>query len=319
LRNRSSLAWNWHCIALCALGLFAPSSAAATTVHGRVLVEQAGEPNVAVILDGEGATPAERSLDEVWLTFLPKVQVVPLGSRLRLGNHDDESHTVHGFLGRRTLFNLATVPHGEEQRVVLDRLGVVTLVCDVHSYMRAWVLVTRSPYAAVSDRAGAFAIDGVPPGRYRVRAWQPHDPASADEEPGAAVDELEVGAVAAPLELHLPRAPRDPEEAPRFVPPAVERHARRPTWASPRATWPSGAPAVLVASALAIIAGILGAVGNLRLAARRGWSKAVAVLIGCGLAFVAGTLVALGLHGSVATALGFGLFIGTVIFAAAER
>jgi hypothetical protein len=186
--------------------------------------------------------------------------------------------------------------------------------------MRAWVLVTRSPFAAVSDRAGAFAVDGVPPGRYRVRAWRPHDPAPADEEPGAVVAELAVGVDAAPLELRLPRAPRDPAEVPRWVLPAVERHAPRPAWwSATRGSWPTGAEAVLVASALAMVAGLLGAIGNLRLAARRGWSRPVAVLIGCGLAFVAGALVAVGLHGSVAAALGFGLFIGTAIFAAAER
>src|SRR5207247_1380967 len=60
------------------------------------------------------------------------------------------------------------------------------------------------------------------------------------------------------------------------------------------------------------------AVGRLRLAARRRWSKLASVLIGCALAFSAGILYLAGLHGAVATALGFGAFLGTVVFGAAD-
>jgi hypothetical protein len=56
----------------------------------------------------------------------------------------------------------------------------------------------------------------------------------------------------------------------------------------------------------------------LRVAARRRWSRLGAVLAGCALAFLFGALVAAGLHAAVAAALGFGAFIGTAIFGAAD-
>jgi plastocyanin len=312
---------------LALLSVVAPLSAAAAELRGRALVGDESEGNVGVILDAlDGdtppAAPAERRLDEVWLSFVPKVQVAPVGSTLRLDNHDDESHTVHGFFGRRTLFNLATVPRGQEQRVVLDRPGVVTVACDLHSYMRAYVLVTRSAFSAVSATDGTFAIEGVPPGRYRVRVWRPHDPGAVDGEPGAVFTEVDVGAAAPPLLLRLPPAPPDPmsHEMRQIVAHHDEHRPRPPAWLhAPTGEWPTRTGWVLFVSALGIVGGILLAIGNLRLAAQRGWSLGVAVVTNCGLAFLAGVMVVVGLHGAVATALGFGLFIGTVIFGAEER
>jgi hypothetical protein len=301
-----------------------PGRAAAVAVRGHVLVDDAAAPNVAVILDGAVPVPPPRDgqLEEVWLSFVPKVQVLPVGSTLTFRNRDDESHTVHASFEHQTLFNLASVPRGQEQRVALPRVGVVTVACDLHAYMRAWVLVTRSPYAAVSGADGRFAVDNVAPGRYTVRAFRPGDPTPAGE-PGRAVTTVEVGDATAELTLRLPRRAEDDA-----VPPPAPAHtgahgAPRPPrspiarWLeAPRTTWPRTTAAVLALSALAIAAGLLGAIANYRLAARRGVSKLVALLIGCGAAFLAGLLVLVGLHGAVATALGFGLFIGTVIFGA---
>jgi hypothetical protein len=76
---------------------------------------------------------------------------------------------------------------------------------------------------------------------------------------------------------------------------------------------------VLVASALGIAAGLGGAIGLQRLAARRRWSRLTALLLGCALAFGGGVLLVVGAHIAVATAIGFGAFIGTAIFGAADR
>ncbi len=43
--------------------------------------------------------------------------------------------------------------------------------CDVHGWMQAYVVVIPHPFAAVTGDDGSFRIEGVPPGRYKVRAW----------------------------------------------------------------------------------------------------------------------------------------------------
>ena len=127
----------------------------------------------------------------------PKMQVVPLGSTLTLTNFDDDAHTVHAFLDRKTLFNLATVPDAgtASQRLVLDTRGVIDVVCDIHPEMRATLVVARTPHFAVTDEDGRFCIAEVPPGHYNVRIVSARTAAvsaPADEEPGDVATELTV-------------------------------------------------------------------------------------------------------------------------------
>ena len=53
----------------------------------------------------------------------------------------------------------------------LKRPGLVTVKCDVHSWMRAYVFVSPGPFATVTGPDGSFAIEGLPPGEHAVRIW----------------------------------------------------------------------------------------------------------------------------------------------------
>jgi hypothetical protein len=157
-----------------------------------------------------------------------------------------------------------------------------------------------------------------------VRVWRidGDDGGAPGREPGRDLGEIEVGA-GVPLRLALPPLPaRGAPIAPSGTAPQPHAHAppSAPTSAwSARPAWPSAPWAVLVVSALGIATGLGGAVGVQHLAARRRWSRLTAFLLGCALAFFGGGLLLAGAHIAVATAVGFGAFIGTAIFGAAER
>jgi hypothetical protein len=54
----------------------------------------------------------------------------------------------------------------------LDRPGVVKIDCDVlHTWMSAAIVITETPYFAVSDQNGNFLLDELPVGRYRAEIW----------------------------------------------------------------------------------------------------------------------------------------------------
>ncbi len=294
----------------------------AITVAGRV--RAAGEPawRAAVILEGDGpaAPPAEAHLDEVWLSFVPKVQVVPVGSTLVLGNRDDASHTVHGHLGRTTLFQHATAPGGREQRLTLDAPGVVEITCDMHDEMRAFIVVSPSALYALADEEGSFAIPSVAPGRYRVRVFWDRGAATGGALPPVLAT-VDVAPGMAPLDLGIAAAvTRASRPAPPKLEPPAPQQRREPSLLSRLAsthTWPRGWP-VYPASALAVLLGLAVAVANLRFAARTGRSRLGAILVGCALSVAFGALIAVGLNGAVATALGFGVFLGTAVFGAAD-
>src|SRR5262249_17801501 len=49
--------------------------------------------------------------------------------------------------------------------------GVIRVVCDIHSHMRAFVVVGSSPWVGTCDVTGHFRFAGVPTGRYRLIVW----------------------------------------------------------------------------------------------------------------------------------------------------
>jgi len=56
--------------------------------------------------------------------------------------------------------------------VVFKKPETVRIDCDLHTWMRAWVVVTEHPFYAVTEANGEFVIDNVPPGKYTLKIWQ---------------------------------------------------------------------------------------------------------------------------------------------------
>ena len=44
--------------------------------------------------------------------------------------------------------------------------------CDVHPWMKAWIMVADHPYFAITDENGNFKIENVPAGEYEIVFWQ---------------------------------------------------------------------------------------------------------------------------------------------------
>ena len=138
-----------------------------------------GLRNVAVWLDGINAgKPPETApavLDNVACAFVPRVQVVTVGQMLRLRNSDAILHNVHARRnGFTTIFNMG-LPHWSEKTHRFTQPGRVIVDCDVlHTWMRAYVIVTAHPYAVVTGSDGRFRLTHVPAGAYTVHFWHEH-------------------------------------------------------------------------------------------------------------------------------------------------
>ena len=119
------------------------------------------KPSGEVVLDNHGCL------------FVPHVAGVMAGGRASIRNSDAMLHNTHGLRGGRTVFNLA-LPIKDQAVDITRRLskpGVVRVLCDAHPHMFAWMVVHDSPYIAVTDERGAYRIDQVPPGTYKVSMW----------------------------------------------------------------------------------------------------------------------------------------------------
>jgi plastocyanin len=104
--------------------------------------------------------------------YSPHVQSAVRGQKLQIKNSDPILHNIHAYdENKATLFNLGQPIQDQVNSKTLDTEGVVTVRCDVHAWMQAYVVVAPHPYIAVTGEDGTFRIDGVPAGAYKLRAW----------------------------------------------------------------------------------------------------------------------------------------------------
>jgi hypothetical protein len=123
--------------------------------------------------------PTEKLFDLVNENCLiaPKVQPVFAGATLNVGSNDGVLHH-NRFINVATGESEAVAPFNDKGEIIpYDRLLTKTaqyeVVCDVHPWTHGWLVVVDHPYFAQTSAGGAFTIDGVPPGTYRIRAWHP--------------------------------------------------------------------------------------------------------------------------------------------------
>jgi len=115
------------------------------------------------------------------------------GGVLSVKNNDPEIlHNPHGYsvkgANRKTLFNKPLPSQGDIAEVTknIGRLKEKKdkhffLQCDQHNFMEADARIVWNPYYSITGADGAFAIDGVPAGKYKVTAWQPYVGESTQE------------------------------------------------------------------------------------------------------------------------------------------
>jgi plastocyanin len=102
-------------------------------------------------------------------TLLPHVLVVPTGSTVAFPNDDPISHNLFS-RSPGNAFDLGLYRKGAGKSQKFDTPGVVNVYCNVHPNMSAVIHVVPSAYYGFADAAGNFTFD-VPPGRYRLAAW----------------------------------------------------------------------------------------------------------------------------------------------------
>jgi plastocyanin len=136
-----------------------------------------GLKNVVVrIAKGVSSPPAAPTspavIDQRGCRYVPRVQVVQAGQSLEIRNSDSTLHNVHTYKGTATLFNQAHIQGSGPIKKKFATVGdVVRFKCDVHPWMTAYLLVTDSPYFAISGEDGSFNIADVPAGKYTVEVW----------------------------------------------------------------------------------------------------------------------------------------------------
>lgn len=111
--------------------------------------------------------PAMRQTAE---RFAPHVLPVVTGTSVDFPNDDPIYHNVFS-LSRVRDFDLGRYPRGQSKSVTFSRPGVVQVFCHIHADMSGYILVLDNAFYVIPDSTGRFALEGVPPGEYRLIAW----------------------------------------------------------------------------------------------------------------------------------------------------
>ena len=172
-------------------------------VTGDLVVSGAREVrNVVVWLENppSGAPsappPAVTPMDQKECVFVPRVALVPASGTVEFLNSDPLLHNLHSVSRDNASFN-RTQPKGRTIPITFAKPEIVRIDCDLHSWMRAWVVVAPHAFYALTDAQGRFKLDNVPPGQYTVRVWH--------ERLGDSSRPITVPATgAAPLTIELP-------------------------------------------------------------------------------------------------------------------
>src|SRR5436190_24344305 len=153
-------------LALSAAGPITPGAVrqAVADLHGTARAGDRPAVDTVVWLEAPHA-PARPAtgrvvLDQRNLSFIPHVLVVQVGTTVDFPNNDRVFHNVFSFRdGKR--FDLGMYPVGALKRVTFGQSGLSRIFCNIHPNMAAYVLAVDSPYFAVSDANGAFAMASV--------------------------------------------------------------------------------------------------------------------------------------------------------------
>ena len=126
-------------------------------------------------VDYSGGVPSNPAvLDQKGCVYVPHVFGMMAGQELLIKNSDATLHNIHSMPKVNKEFNFAMpkVVKKKKSTFTKSEPDPFYIKCDVHPWMKTWVLVSDHPYYAVTDESGNFTIENIPAGTYEIVCWQ---------------------------------------------------------------------------------------------------------------------------------------------------
>jgi len=133
---------------------------------------------VVYVKDGLGHyrfdTPPETAvLEQKNCMYVPHVVALMTDQPLEIQNNDLTMHNVHPMPKHNRQWSTSQPAGSAALKSSFARPEfAMPVLCNVHPWMRAVVFVFDHPYFAVTSTTGTFELKNLPPGTYRIEAWQ---------------------------------------------------------------------------------------------------------------------------------------------------
>jgi plastocyanin len=127
----------------------------------------------AMAINGAPAGKRTREIvDQIDSEFVPHMKAIYVGSTVSFPNKDNIRHHVYSFSPAKN-FDLPLYEGKAAGTVVFDKPGIVTLGCNIHDWMIAYLYVAETPYFGTTSKTGGVTLNNLPPGGYVVHVWHP--------------------------------------------------------------------------------------------------------------------------------------------------
>ncbi len=111
-------------------------------------------------------------MDQQRCVFIPHVLIVRAGTEFEALSSDPVLHNFHAIGNHNKEINVTqTKTKRRRLPVMFPEPDTVMVICDVHSWMKAWIIVAEHPYYTLTNAEGQFRLENVPEGSYQIKAW----------------------------------------------------------------------------------------------------------------------------------------------------
>jgi len=110
-------------------------------------------------------------IDQIDKEYVNHITVIQKGTKVSFPNHDHIRHHVYSFSPVKT-FEIPLYLDEERSPISFDTTGKVSIGCNIHDWMSAFIYVVNTPYFAKSNDAGIAEMN-LPAGNYDIRTWHP--------------------------------------------------------------------------------------------------------------------------------------------------
>jgi plastocyanin len=132
------------------------------TKNPEVHPDYAAKANEPVVLDNKGCR------------FEPHMVAVRTGQPLEIKNSDPVGHNTNATTRANPPFNVIIASGGTDTKTLKSAENLpVEVACNIHPWMKGWLVVRPDPYFAVSAEDGTFEIKNLPAGKeLEFQVWQ---------------------------------------------------------------------------------------------------------------------------------------------------